>query len=51
MFSALFEVIDIDGTLFTGVYGEMKQGPLAAGEDHGVRDIRETLRRWSFFYS
>lgn len=22
----------------------MKQGPLAAGEDHGVRDIRETLR-------
>lgn len=32
------------------VYDEMKQGPLAKEEDHGVREIREALRRKCFAY-
>ncbi|KAL8286277.1 hypothetical protein RQP46_004765 [Phenoliferia psychrophenolica] len=29
------------------VYEEMKQGPLAPGEEHGVKEVRETLRQAS----
>ncbi|KAK4705258.1 exocyst complex component 2, partial [Phenoliferia sp. Uapishka_3] len=48
---ALQQLVSAEWDRFVGVknatetvYEEMKQGPLAPGEEHGVKDVRETLR-------